>query len=479
MSNLQRAIYANMSFLLKGQRGGGEFFKESFMKTYLDLFCRYLALYTIPEKKDKEEKNLRVETIAAELADIDYKLLNLSLNDSENTISPDIRANMFNEFLRMQPDELLSYSIQDMKSDKSLSYSVADEKLPETYLNRSNFLIHKNIMTTKKGEVSYFNEKIQRILNVFEAECISTLSKDQCLTEIDKFVLYTDYKLDAQNETQPKIILFLLTLRMIIVYNKRILRYKMKEVLQKCSNAVINCYSKSTSPQKEEFSKLFFELASLYDKSYVSINEYQVEFIIPTTNKKRLIDFMVILASAGITVGLTSVGTCLTTPVGGVVAGAIATAACGALRNTVAHNVEKTRNEQLLHKKMQPYLEQFASKKSKKSEKCEIADVYGKCIQWINDYKNEAFENFDKYIYLYEILFAQYRKNFTYTDCGDIIDSKEPATEPATQIATEPATATVRRSSRIAANASKTKGGKRKTKKGGKRRTKGTRKTRQ
>lgn len=435
-----------MSLLKGGYRGGGEVFTESFMKTYLNLFCQYLELYMIPENSDEKKEKVRVETIAAQLADIDLNLLNRSSSDTDNTIAPEIRANMFNEFLRMQPDN-------------SLASSAADEKFPETYLDKSNFLIHKNIMTTKKGEVSYFNEKITPILKFFDTKCTSAVSKEDCLQKIDEFVLYKNMQFDEKNETQPKMILFLITLRIIIVYNRRILRYKMRDTLQKCSKAVINCYSSlnlsSKYPKKEEFSKLFFELSSLYDNSYVSMNEYKVGFIIPTTNKKWLIDFMVVFGSVGISVGTTAIGSCFLTPVGGVVAGAIATAGCAAFRNTMVNKFENKRNEQLLDGIVKPYLKKFANDTSKKC----ATDVFETCIQWINEYKNEAFENFDKYIYLYEILFLQYRTSFPNTDCLNTIEMNkstlETPSETPTVIPTETSTVTpevtLRSSERIAA----------------------------
>lgn len=455
-----------MSLLKGGYRGGGEIIKESFMKTYRDLFCRYLALYMIPEKEDEEEENLRVETIAAQLADIDLHLLNRSSSDTDNTIAPDIRANMFNEFLRMQPDN-------------SLASSAADEIFPETYLDKSNFLIHKNIMTTKKGEVNYFNEKIAPILDHFEKKCTSAVSKEDCLQKIDEFVLYKNMQFDEKNETQPKMILFLITLRIIIVYNRRILTYKMKDTLQKCSNAVINCYSKSDSTKKEEFSKLFFELSSLHEKSYVSMNEYKVGFIIPTTNKKRLIDFMVVLGSVGITAGATAIGTCIATPIGGMVAAAIATASCAASRSIVVETLEKKRNKKLLHDTVNSHLKKFAKNTSKEC----ATDVFETCIQWINKYKNEAFENFDKYIYLYEILFAQYRTSFPNTDCLNTIEMNKSTLETSTETSTETPTKTPKRSDRIAdkPQVNYKVGGKKLakyTKKGGKRTRTRTRKTR-
>jgi hypothetical protein len=407
----------------RGQRGGA--FKDSFLKPYRDLFCRYLALYMIPEKEDEEEENLRVETIAAQLADIDYQLSNYIIKDSKNTIAPDIRKNIRNVFLRMQ--------------NKPRASSVADEK----YLDKSNFLIHEQIMTTTTGKNSFFNEQITPILQDFEKTCTSAVSKEECLKEIDKFVLH----LDEQYETQQKMILFLITLRTIIIHNRGILTYKMNNTLQRCSNAVINCYSKSTSPQKEQFSKLFFELSSLNEKSYVSINEYKVGFIIPTTNKKWLIDFMYVLGSVGITIGATALGSCLVTPIVGMVAAAIATAGCAASRTKMVEEVEKKRNEQLLHDTVKSQLRKFAKNASKE---CAI-DAFKTCIQWINEYKNEAFENFDKYIYLYEILFAQYRSSFPETYCGNIIESdEETETATATATATASAPASAKRSARIA-----------------------------
>ena len=113
-----------------------------------------------------------------------------------------------------------------------------DPLIKINYLNRKDFTIHDHILKTQKNEESDFNKNLIKMLTFFDNLCNE--EREQCLKDMKIATIASEFKLTAQYQGQPKMILFLITLRIIIIYNRALLVKKLYQTNQKIRNTNLN-----------------------------------------------------------------------------------------------------------------------------------------------------------------------------------------------------------------------------------------------